>query len=295
MSESTIYQLKTMAVLTALAFFFTMLGWGIAGRPGLLIAAAISIAGCTGICLMADRLVLRMHGARRIYERHAPGLFRIVRELSRRADLPVPRMYLMADQGANAFATGLDADRKAIAVSTGLLGLLDGEELAAVIAHEFGHLRRGDTLLMTVLAAITGALIFLSNLFAWSRLIGSGSRKARFHDGIRSDAFFWALISRPVATVIRSLIPDSSDYRADEYGARLIGDASPLVRAINKIDSEQSRVPLLSASPATAHLFICNPLSSRQPSQSFLTHPPIGERLERLEALGLWRPRRRLA
>ena len=280
MSESSIYQLKTLAVLIVFALSFTALGWGIAGRTGLLLAASISIAGCTSIYLMADRVVLRMHGARRIYERHAPGLFRMVRELSRRADLSVPRLYLISDQGANAFATGLNVRRRAIAITTGLLSLLDGEELAAVIAHEFGHLRKGDTLLMTLLAAVTGTLISPANVFTWARW--NSPHNSSGH------ALLGTLIPPLAGAIIRPLISNSREYCADEYGARLIGDASPLVRAISKIDSERSRIPFLSASPATAHLFICNPLST-QPKRLFETHPPVSERLNRLEALALCR------
>lgn len=260
---------------------FTALGWTIAGRTGLLIAASISIAGCAGIYLLADRAILRIHGARRIYERHAPGLFKLVRELSRRADLSAPRMYLISDQGANAFATGLNFERRSIAISTGLLSLLDGEELAAVIAHEFGHLRKGDTLLMTLLAAVTGAMISPAYVFAWTHW-GNPHRW-------NSHAFLGTLISPVIAVVVRLFTPNSREYWADEYGARLIGDASPLARAIRKIDSERSRVPFLSASPATAHLFICNPLSSTRPTRFFETHPSVRERLDRLEALALWR------
>ncbi len=280
MSESRIYQFKALAVLIVWTLALAALGWGIAGRTGLLVAASISIVGCAGIYLMADRVVLRMHGARRIYERHAPGLFKLVRELSRRADLSVPRMYLISDQGANAFATGLNVRRKAIAISTGLLGLLDGEELAAVIAHEFGHLRKGDTLLMTVLAAVTGALISPANVFVWTRW-GNPYR-------LNGHALLGTLIAPLIAIIVRLFIPGSREYWADEYGARLIGDASPMARAIRKIDSERSRVPFLSASPATAHLFICNPFSSTQPKRFFETHPSVRERLDRLEALALW-------
>lgn len=278
MNEFRIYQFKALALFAVCTVAFTALGWSIAGRTGLLLAASISIAGCAGIYLMADRAVLRIHGARRIYERHAPGLFKLVHELSRRADLSAPRMYLISDQGANAFATGLNFGRRSIAISTGLLSLLDGEELAAVIAHEFGHLRKGDTLLMTLLAAVTGVLISPAYVFAWTH-----------PHRLNSHAFLGTLISPVIAVVVRLFIPNSREYWADEYGARLIGDASPLARAIRKIDSERSRVPFLSASPATAHLFICNPLSPSQPKRFFETHPSVRERLDRLEALAFWR------
>jgi heat shock protein HtpX len=281
MSESRIYQFKALALLVMWPLAFGALGWSVAGRSGLLVAATIAIAACSGIYLTADWLVLRIHGARRIHERHAPGLFRLVRELSRRADLSVPRMYLILDQGANAFATGLNFERSAIAISTGLLTLLDGEELAAVVAHEFGHLRKGDTLLMTALAAFTGTLISFVNVFAWTRW-GSSHR-------LNNHAFLGTLLAPAIAFVVRFFIPSSREYWADEYGARLIGDPSPLARAIRKIDSERSRVPLRSASPATAHLIICNPFSSTQPKRFFETHPSVRERLDRLEALALWR------
>lgn len=274
MSESRIYQLKTTAVLLVLALSLAAIGWSIAGRMGLLAAALILIAGCGGIFLLADRFVLRIHGARRIHERHAPGLFRMVRELSRRADVSVPRMYLISDQGANAFTTGLNFEQRAIAVSTGLLNLLDGEELAAVVAHEFGHLRKGDTLIMTALAAFTGALVSLAKIFTrphWDR----SSKPSN-------------LIAPFVSVITRVFISNSREYWADEYSARLIGDASPMARAISKIDSARARVPFLSASLATAHLFICNPFSSTEAKQLFETHPPVRERLARLESLALW-------
>jgi heat shock protein HtpX len=274
MSESRIYQFKTVVMLLALALSLTALGWAIAGQMGLLAAALISIAGCAGLFLMADRAVLRMHGAHPLHERHAPGLFSMVRELSRRADVSVPRMYLISDQGANAFATGLNFDRRAIVISTGLFNLLDGEELAAVVAHEFGHLRKSDTLIMTLLAALTGGLVSLTNI-----LKGHHWRRSSNSNGV---------IATLVSAITRVFISNSREYRADEYSARLIGDASPLVRAISKIDSAQSRVPLLSATPATAHLFVCNPLSRRQAKRLFETHPPVRERLDRLEALALW-------
>ena len=284
MSESTIYQLKALTVLSAIALFLAFLGWKLGEGPGLTIAIAVAVFCAFAAYLSADKRVLRMHRAVKIREEHAPGLCQMVRELARRTDLPVPSMYLIPDAAANAFATGRNVRHGSIAVSSGLLELLDREELAAVIAHEFGHIRRGDTLFMTALAASAGTLTSLSNFFSWSNLAGTG-RKADRHDGIPSDAFFWVLIAPVTALLIHLGTSKSREYTADEHSARLIGDATPLASALLKIDAQKSLSFLESASPATAHLFICNPLSTKGSMRLFQTHPPVSKRVEKLEAL----------
>ncbi len=285
MSESTIYQFKTLAVLSALALSLVALGWKLGGGTGLGAAVAVILFAILAAYFWADKRVLGMHGALKIDERSTPGLCQMVRELARRTDLPVPRMYLVPDQAANAFATGRNVRHGAVIVSTGLLDLLDREELAAVIAHEFGHLRRGDTLPMTVLAALAGGLTSISNFFTWSNLLGTGRAKVEKRDGVPSDAFFWVLIAPVLALLIRLATSISREYRADEHSARLIGDSSPLASALLKIDAQNSHTYLESASPASAHLFICNPLSTKGSMRLFQTHPPVLKRIERLEAL----------
>ena len=284
-SRSAMYQIKAMALLALLplllicpvgslrveqACWSLPLSWW----P----LAAVSV--CWG-----SAVFLRMHGAQRISEKQAPGLFRMVRKVARQAGSSVPSLYMLPDRGANAFATGLSGKHGAIMVSTGLLELLDGEELAAVIAHEFGHLQRGDTLLMTVVATIAASLISISNFFTWSKLLGNRRRKAERRDGVASDALLWVLIAPLTALMIRLILSDSREYLADEHSARIIGDPGPLRRAVIKIDANRMRAPLTSASPATAHLFICNPLSSKRLARLFDTHPPVSKRVERLDTL----------
>jgi len=290
MSES-LYQIKAMALLAILPSILVLSGWALAGRTGLLVALLVSAAiGCS-IYLLADRCILHMHGAQPLSEEHAPGLFSIVRKVARQADSSVPNVYLLPDRSANAFATGRGGKHAAIVVSTGLLELLDGEELAAVIAHEFGHLQRGDTLLMTIVAAIAASLTSVSNLFTWRKLVGNRPHKVERRDGVPSDALLWVLIAPLVVLIIRLTLSDSREYLADEYSARVIGDPDPLRRAVIKIDANRLRAPLTSASPATAHLFICNPLSSRSLARLFETHPPLSKRVDRLDTLA----RRRVA
>jgi heat shock protein HtpX len=291
MSESAIYQIKAMALLAALASLFILCGWGLAGRTGLLVTSFISVIACTGIYLLGGRCVLRMHRAQRINEKHAPGLFRMVRNLARQTDSSVPSVYVLPERSANAFATGRSGKHGAIAVSAGLLELLDGEELAAVIAHEFAHLQQGHTLLMTIVAAVAASLTSLANVFTWSNLLPNTRPKMERHDGVPSDAFFWVLIAPFAAMLIRLSLSNSREYLADEQSARMIGDPNPLLRAVIKIDAQRLHPPLLSVSPATAHLFICNPLSSNGLIRLFETHPPVSKRVDRLEALA----RRRVA
>lgn len=285
MSQSAMYQIKAMALLALLPLLLILSGWEFAGRTGLLVASLVLVAAGGGVCLLAERCILRMHGAQRISEKQAPGLFRMVRKVARQAGSSVPSLYMLPDRGANAFATGLSGKHGAIMVSTGLLELLDGEELAAVIAHEFGHLQRGDTLLMTVVATIAASLISISNFFTWSKLLGNRRRKAERRDGVASDALLWVLIAPLTALMIRLILSDSREYLADEHSARIIGDPGPLRRAVIKIDANRMRAPLTSASPATAHLFICNPLSSKRLARLFDTHPPVSKRVERLDTL----------
>lgn len=285
MSESAVYQIKAMALLSLLPSILILSGWALAGRTGLLVALLISVAAASSIYLLADRCILHMHGAQPLSEEQAPGLFAMVRKLARQADSSVPNLYLLPERGANAFATGRGGKDAAIVVSTGLLELLDGEELAAVIAHEFGHLQRGDTLLMTIVAAIAASLTSASNLFTWSNLLGNRRRKVGRRDGVPSDGLLWVLIAPLAALIIRLTLSDSREYLADEHSARVIGDPDPLRRAVIKIDANRLRAPLKSASPATAHLFICNPLSSKSLARLFETHPPISKRVDRLETL----------
>src|SRR6185437_2024967 len=284
MSESTIYQLKALTVLSAIALFLAFLGWKLGEGPGLTIAIAVAVFCAFAAYWSADKRVLRMHRAVKIQEEHAPGLCQMVRELARRTDLPVPGMYLIPDAAANAFATGRNVRHGSIAVSSGLLDLLDREELAAVIAHEFGHIRRGDTLFMTVLAAFAGIFTSISNFFTWSNLLGTSTSKVEKRDGVPSDAFFWILIAPIAALLIRLATSGSREYCADEHSARLIGDSSPLASALLKIDAQKSRTCLESASPASAHLFICSPLSAKGSMRLFQTHPPVTKRIEKLEA-----------
>ena len=284
MSESTLYQFKALAVLCALALSALILGWKLGGGTGLAIAAVLSLFGMFAAYFRADKRVLRTHGALKIDESSTPGLCQMVRELARRTNLPVPSMYLLPDQAANAFATGRNVRHGAVVVSTGLLDLLDREELAAVIAHEFGHLRRGDTLPMTVLAAFAGMFTSISNFFTWSNLLGTSTSKVEKRDGVPSDAFFWILIAPIAALLIRLATSGSREYCADEHSARLIGDSSPLASALLKIDAQKSRTCLESASPASAHLFICSPLSAKGSMRLFQTHPPVTKRIEKLEA-----------
>jgi heat shock protein HtpX len=291
MNESAIYQIKAMALLATLASLLILCGWVLAGQIGLLVASFISLIACTGIYLLAGRCVLRMHRAQRMNEHHAPGLFKVVHKLARQTGSYVPSVYLLPERCANAFATGRSGKHGAIAVSAGLLELLDGEELAAVIAQEFAHLQRGDTLLMTIVAAIAASMTSLANVFTWSNLTRNRSPEVERRDGVSSDAFFWVLIAPFAAMLIRLAPSGSREYLADEQSVRVIGDPNPLLRAVVKIDAQRFRSPLLSASPATAHLFICNPLSSKGLIRLFETHPPVSKRVDKLEALA----RRRVA
>lgn len=260
MFRAAIYQLRTGFLGSLLLAGFLLIGWNLGEAFGFGIAAAVLLGITLLIYFRADARVLRMHRARRIDPAQAPGLYGLVRELSRRAGVPVPAVYVIREPAANAFAIGRTARHGGIVVSTGLLDVLDRDELAAVIAHEVGHLRRGDTRLMTLLAAVASAGPLPSDRFAW-------------------------LLAPFTALLIRAGVSGDREYCADEDSARLIGDPSPLARALMKIEAGNSQRPLHTASPATAHLFICNPLCLKGSARLFQTHPAVTNRVERLDAL----------
>jgi heat shock protein HtpX len=273
---------KTFLLLAALTALFLFIGQAIGGQGGLIIA--ILIAGAMNFVSYwwSDKIVLRMYHAQEITEADSPELFGVVSDLAQRGNIPMPRVYIIPEETPNAFATGRNPQHAAVAVTMGLMRMLDRRELAGVIAHELGHVMNRDTLIMTVAASLAGALGYLAQF-------------AFFFGGSHSDdeeggsnplaAIFGLLVALIAAPLIQMAISRSREFIADETGARLTNDPMALASALRKIESWSQQIPMHSGSPETAHLFIINPFSGGGIASLFSTHPSTQARVERLEAL----------
>jgi heat shock protein HtpX len=241
----------------------------------------------------SDKIVLRMYGAQEIDAGQAPEVFSIVQELAQRARIPMPKVYMIPEETPNAFATGRDPQHAAVAVTAGIVRLLERDELAGVLGHELSHVKNRDTLIMTVAATLAGALSHLASMAMWGAMLGGGSSD----DDERSSplaGLLGMLIAPIAATLIQTAISRSREFIADERGAQLCGNPLALASALRKIEAWSQRIPMTAGSPATAHLFIINPFSGGGLVRLFSTHPATEERIARLEAMargGLTRSR----
>lgn len=277
---------KTMLLLAVLTALVLFVGQALGGQTGLVIA--LLFAGVMNFVSYwwSDKIVLRMYGAQEINEREAPELFRLVQDLTARAGLPMPKVYIIPEDTPNAFATGRNPQHAAVAVTEGLLRMLDRRELAGVLAHELAHVQNRDTLIMTVAAAIGGALSMLANMALWSSLFG-GSSDDEDEGGGLVGGFIGILVAPIAASMIQSAISRSREFMADEAGARISGDPMALASALRKIEGWSQQVPMHSGTPATAHLFIINPFGGLSGGmlRLFSTHPSTEDRIARLETI----------
>jgi heat shock protein HtpX len=282
---------KTMLLLATLTALLLFVGQALGGRGGLMMALVFAGVMNFAAYWWSDKIVLRMYGAQEIGAAQAPELFALVRQLAQRAQIPMPRVYMIPEEAPNAFATGRNPQNAAVAVTEGILRLLDREELAGVLAHELGHVQNRDTLIMTVAATLAGALSHLANMAMWGAMFGGRSSD---DEGGNPVAGLLGIIMAPIAaTLIQMAISRSREFLADEHGARLSGQPLALASALRKIEAWSQRIPMTTGSPATAHLFIINPFSGGGLVRLFRTHPSTEERIARLQAMarqGVGRP-----
>lgn len=259
-----------------LIFLGDMLG----GRQGAILALIFAGVMNFGAYWWSDKIVLRMYNARRVDEGSAPGLYRIVAELASRAGMPMPAVHIIENDTPNAFATGRNPDHAAVAVTTGIMRILNREELEGVIAHELSHVKHRDILISSVAATIAGAITLLARLAYFSAIFGG--RRGRRGRGGNPLALLVMMIVAPIAAMIVQLaVSRSREYGADDGGARLTNPLY-LASALRKLEYQNRRHPM-EVNDGTAHLFIVNPLSARSFAKLFSTHPPIAERVRRLE------------
>lgn len=275
--------LRAIFLLALLTLLMVFCGYAMGGERGMAVAFGLACAINFGAYWASDRIVLAMHRAQPLAEDEAPEVFEIVRRLSAKAGVPMPRLYMLPSASANAFATGRDPGHATIAITHGIVGLLNQEELSGVLGHEMSHILNRDILLSSIVAALAGTLSMIVSLSRWSFFWG-GERDE--HDNGRPLAWVLACIVMPFAVILIQLaISRSREYEADLGGARLSEDPLYLASALRKIDTASKRFPLRDAGPATAHLFTVNTLSGKGWSALFSTHPSVEDRITRLEAM----------
>jgi heat shock protein HtpX len=276
--------LKTAVLLAALTSLVVLIGGAIGGQQGMAIAFILAVAMNFGSYWFSDRIVLAMYGAQPIQESQAPDLYRVVRRLTSKAGIPMPRVYLIPSDTPNAFATGRSPEHAAVAVTEGIMRMLDEDELEGVLAHELSHVKNRDTLIMTVAATLAGVITYLAHMAQWAAIFGGGRRDDDEGGGGALGALLMAILAPIAAMLIQLAISRAREFQADASGAHLAGRPWGLAKALEKLDMA-SKVAPMQATPATAHLFIVNPLRGGGLLTLFSTHPPIPERIARLRAM----------
>ncbi|MEN9934849.1 MAG: hypothetical protein RLZZ387_1428 [Chloroflexota bacterium] len=282
MGQNVVKLFVLMAALTAL---FILIGNAIGGTAGLIIAVVFAVAINFGTYWFSDSIVLRMSGAREVTRDEAPWFYRTVEEQIKRANLPMPRLYLIDSDMPNAFATGRSPQKGVVAVTTGISRLLTKEELAGVIAHELAHIKNRDTLLSAVTASIAGAISAIADMWMWSQIFSMFSGGDEEESSNPIGELLLVIVAPIAATLIQLGISRHREFGADALGARILGDPLPLASALEKIEWAAQR-GVMPMNPATSSLYIVNPLSGTGGVlRLFSTHPPTAERVARLRAM----------
>ena len=277
-------RLKTFLLMALLTAIFLLLGGLIGGEEGLIFAFILAMATNFFSYWFSDRMAISMTRSQPLSETDAPEVYRAMRELTHNAGMPMPRLYLMPTEQPNAFATGRNPQHAVVAVTTGLLRMLDYEELKGVLAHELAHIRNRDILIGTIAAALAGALMFVARIGMWSGAFGGGNRRSG--GGAALLIRLIALILAPFAALlIQMSISRTREYGADAAGARFSGNPQGLASALAKMEQYARRRPMQEINQAAAHMFIVNPFSAKGLTALFSTHPPIEERIARLRRM----------
>ena len=273
--------LKTTFLLTALTLLLVFFGKALGGNSGMMMA--LIMAGVMNFVSywFSDKIVLKMYGAREVMEAEAPRLYGITRQLAVKAMLPIPKVYIIPGMSPNAFATGRNPQHAAVAATEGILKTLNDEELEGVMAHELAHVGNRDILISSIVATIAGAISMLANMAQFAAMFGGRDRE---RGGNPMVMIAMAIIAPIAAMLVQMAISRSREYQADDYGARICGKPLALANALKKLHMGVAAIPM-EANSATAHMFIVSPLTGGGLMSLFSTHPPMEERVKRLEEL----------
>ena len=275
-------QIRTTILLAVMTALIIWVGQLLGGRQGMIIALILAAGMNFFSYWYSDKLVLKMYRASEVTPGQAPQLYETVQRLAQRAGLPMPKLYVIPQQAPNAFATGRNPEHAVVAVTEGLLNLMEHDEVTGVLAHELAHVKNRDILIGSIAATMAGAIMVLASMARWSAIFGGGGNS----DDEDSGAGFIGLIAMSIiapmaAMIIQMAISRSREYLADATGAGFAGSSEGLARALEKLGSYSKRVPM-NANPSTAHMFIVNPLSGKSMMSLFSTHPPLENRIARL-------------
>jgi heat shock protein HtpX len=275
---------KTIVLMVGLTVLLVLIGGAFGGRQGMIMAFVFASVMNLVSYWFSDKIVLRMYNAREVTESEAPVLYGITRDLAQRMNMPMPKVYVIPTDALNAVATGRNPKHAAVAATEGILRLLTREELMGVMAHELGHVTNRDILIGTIAATIAGAISMLAHMAQWAMIFGGGGDRRDRNEGAGGAiAGIAMIILAPIAAMlIQMAISRSREYEADSTGARICGNPMALASALKKLEAGAQRIPL-NANPATAHMFIVNPLRGGGIVSLFSTHPPMAKRIERLE------------
>ncbi|WP_260738702.1 zinc metalloprotease HtpX [Tunturiibacter lichenicola] len=273
---------KSTLLLVLLTLFLIFLGDRIGGRNGMLLAFLISVAFNFGTYFFSDKIALKMYNAQPVTREQLPRAYAAVERLTAKQGLPMPKIYVLPTESPNAFATGRNPQHASVAVTHGILQLLDDEELEGVLAHELGHVRNRDILTSSIAATLAGAITMVARMGYWASLFGGGGGRGRERGGGGLSALLMIIVAPIAASLIQLWISRTREFEADATGAATTGNPYALARALQKLEDYSKRIPM-QASPSNAHLFIVAPLlGSGGIGSLFSTHPPMKERIQRL-------------
>jgi heat shock protein HtpX len=278
--------MRTTLLLGLMTALIILIGRALGGQQGMVLAFFMAGIMNLGSYWFSDKIVLAMYGAKEVSPQALPEIHQMVQELSQIAGMPKPRIYLIEDDSPNAFATGRNPEHAVVAVTSGILRILSRAELKGVLAHELGHVKNRDILIGSIAATMAGAIMILANMARWAAIFG-GSRDSEERDGGGGiiGLLVMTIIAPIAAMLIQMAISRSREYMADSTGAQLSGNPLGLAGALEKLQMASQRVPMEDPKPATAHMFIVNPLSGRSLLNLFSTHPPIEDRIARLRSM----------
>jgi heat shock protein HtpX len=273
---------KTAFLLTALTLILMFIGRAFGGQNGMFLALAFATVMNFVSYFFSDKIALAMYRAQPVTREQLPRAYQAIERLTQKIGIPMPKMYVIPTDSPNAFATGRNPSHASVAVTQGILQLLNDEELEGVLAHELGHVNNRDILISSVAATIAGAITMLANMAKWGMIFGGyGGRDREDRGGGGLAALFMLIVAPIAATLIQLAVSRSREYQADATGAHFTGNPYALASALRKLDTYSRRIPM-QASPSTAHLFIIQPLLGINFGGLFSTHPPIAKRIERL-------------